>query len=107
MRNVKIKSNPSGKEQYYCFSANNNATHVIVDIYLHSYCKYPELDDMTFLRTLQPSPKTAIKIPVLSRICKISIVGTKYFKIFQITYYLPNRKTFILCCSFSSQQNFT
>lgn len=65
------------------------------------------LDDITFLRNLLPSPKTAIKNPVLSGTRKISIVGTKYFKTFQITYYLPIRKTFISCCSCSLQHIFT
>lgn len=51
-------------------------------------------DDIAFLRNLQPSPKSAIENPVLPRTRKISIVGTKYFKAFQITYYLPIRKNF-------------
>lgn len=62
---------------------------------------------IAFLRNLQPSPKTAIKNPVLPRTRKIGIVRTKYFKAFQITYYLPIRKAFKLCCNCSSQHIFT
>lgn len=64
-------------------------------------------DDIAFVRNLQPNPKTAIKNPVLPRTRKISTVGAKYFKAFQMTYYLPIKKTFKLCCNFSSQHIFT